>query len=247
MANKLLIFILLVLPMELWAQSFITGKLYDFENRKTPLQNVLVKNLTSDKLTYTKASGEFKVAGKTGDLLEFSLSGYHTDTLYLINLSPKVIYLPVNTTDLKEVNIVGAKVNPGFYTPDKDVNEFKRVQTDGLRGKGNNDRAGGLKFNLGYGKYRKQQEKIKSLEQKDKYETEINKIFTEAFVSDLTKLKHQELKDFMSLYRPDAALVATDEPFDYTSYTVKAYSKWVKLSPVEKSVPAMPKLKRNNK
>lgn len=247
MANKLLVFFFLILPLELWAQSFITGKLYDFENRKMPLQSVLVKNLTSDKLTYTKASGEFKLAARTGDLLEFSLSGYHTDTLYLINLSPKVIYLPVNATDLNEVNIMGAKINQRLYTPDPDIKEFKQIQTDGLRGKGNNDKAGGFRFNLGYGKYRKQQEKIKSLEQKDKYETEINITFTEAFVSDLTGLEGKELKDFMSLYRPDAALVATDEPFDYTNYTVRAYSKWVKLTPLEKSVPSMPKLKRNDK
>lgn len=244
MVSRLLILLSIVLPLELWAQSFVSGKVYDFENRKMPLQSVLVRNLTSDKLVHTKASGEFSLVAKQGDLLEFSLRGYHTDTLYLINLSPKAIYLPVNATDLKEVSIFGAKINPGFYTPDPDIKEFTRIETDGLRGKDNNDKAGGLKFNLGYGKYRKQQKKIEYLEERDKSEAKINKTFTEGFVSELTKLKGQELKNFMALYKPGAELLNTEEPFDFTTYTVKAYSRWVKLSPVEKSVPAMPKLKR---
>ena len=247
MINRLLVFLLLFLPLSLLAQSFVTGKVLDFENRKTPLPSVLVKNLNTGKFVYTLSSGEFRLAADTGDLMEFSLNGYHTDTLYLINLSKKVVYLPVNTTKLDEVEIVGAKVNPGIFTPDKDIPEFKRFQTDGLRGKKNNERAGGIKINLGYGKYRKEQEKEKALELKEEHEEEIKETFTEDFVYKLTKLTGKELRDFMEMYRPDATLVATERPFDYAVYTAKAYSKWVKLSPSEKSVPAMPKLKRNNK
>ena len=247
MINKLLVCLLLCLPYGLCAQSFLTGQVFDFENRKTPLQGVLVKNLTNGKFVYTLASGEFRLAADTGDLMELSLNGYHTDTLYLISLAKKVVYLPVNTTKLDEVEIVGAKVNPGIFTQDKDIPEFKRFQTDGLRGKKNNDRAGGIKINLGYSKYRKQQDKEEALESKEKYEREVKETFTEDFVSKLTQLKGTELKDFMEMYRPDAALVGAERPFDYTVYIAKAYSKWMKLSPSERRVPVMPKLQRNNK
>ena len=247
MANKFLLFLLLFFPAGLFAQTYITGKVYDFENRKTPLQSVLVKNLTSEKFTYTKTSGEFKLLAGVGDLLEFSLNGYHTDTLYLVNLLQKAIYLPVNTTDLKEVEIVGAKINSAILAKDKDIPEFKRFQSDGLRGKKNNDRAGGIKINLGYGRYRKEQEKREALESKQKYESEVDETFNEDFVAKLTKLKDQELKDFMERYRPDPKLVAGDEPFDYTTYTIKAYGKWIKLSPSEKARRTLPKLTRDQK
>ena len=247
MIGKFVLFLLFMLPMQLWAQGVINGKVYDFENKKRPLQNVRVRNLTSDKLSYTQSSGTFKLSAKIGDLLEFSLSGYHTDTLYLINLLPKTIYLPVGTTDLNEVNILGAKINNRIYTPDPDIEEFKQVQTDGLRGKGNTDRAGGIKLNLGYRKHRENQEKLKRLDSTDKYETEINGKFTDAFVSELTALKGKELKDFMERYRPTVNLVSAENPFDYTNYIIKAYSRWKKMSPAERSVPAMPKLKRTIK
>ncbi|MNY67015.1 hypothetical protein D3C86_2045210 [compost metagenome] len=100
-------------------------------------------------------------------------------------------------------------------------------------------------FNLGYGKYKRQQEKIRLLEERDQFQNEINTIFTEEYVSDLVKLKGQDLKDFMSLYRPPEELVKSERPFNYAMYTIKAYHTWLKLPPEQRKVPAMPVLKAN--
>ena len=237
--------LIIFVPFKIMAQSSVSGTIYDYDNKTFPLQGVKVRNLSSNQVTLTKAAGQFAVAAKVGDLLEFSSMGYHTDTLFLINLEPKNIFLPGNSTNLKEVQILGAKVNPSLMSPDPSARPYTRVATDGLRGKNNNDRAGGLLFNLGYGKYRRQQEKIRLLEERDVYQTEINAIFTEEYVSGLVKLKGEELKNFMSLYRPPEELVKSERPFNYSYYTVKSYHAWLKLTPEERRISSMPKLKAN--
>lgn len=245
MLMKLCLVFMLLIPGFLFAQQVVTGKVYDLDNKTFPLQDVNVKNLSNNLTTRTKASGEFRLPAKSGDLLVFSLTGFHTDTLFLIDLSPKTIYLPGNSTELKEVKVVGAKINPLVFGSDPEVQEFKRIRTDGLRGKGNNDRAGGLNFNLGYGKYKREQEKIRVLEERDQYDTEISRVFTEEYVYDLVKLKGQDLKDFISLYRPTAVLVKSERPFNYDYYTVQAYHKWLKLPEWQRKLPPVPKLRSN--
>lgn len=245
MLKKLLLILILFAPVTLLAQDALLGTVYDFEIKTLPLQEVNVRNLNSSESTKTKASGKFALAAKVGDVLEFSLNGYHNDTLYVTNLSPKTIYLPASSTNLKEVKILSAKINPTILSPDPEAKEFKRVEADDYRGKPNVSKAGGIKLNLGYGKYKEQQAKAKELEEKDRYEAEINSVFTEAYVSDLVKLKGQELKDFMTLYRPTVGIVQATRPFNYKFYTVQAYHKWLKLPPSQRKPPQVPKLKKN--
>lgn len=227
------------------AQSSVSGTIYDYDNKTFPIQGVKIRNLSNNQVTLTKAAGQFMLPAKTGDLLEFSFIGYHTDTLFLINLEPKIIFLPGNSTTLREVEILSAKVNPSILMKDPLARAPMRFGTDGLQGKGNNDRAGGLLFNLGQGKYKRQQEKIRLLEERDRYQAEINAIFTEEYVSGLVKLKGDELRNFMSLYRPPEELVKSERPFNYAYYTVKSYHAWLKLTPLERKISDMPRLKVN--
>lgn len=243
MLKKLILLLVVILPIRLLAQNFVTGTVFDLDNKTFPLQNVMVKNLSNREVTLTRAAGQFRLQARVGDLIEFSAMGFHSDTLFLINLNPKIVFLPGNSTTLKEVEILSARVNPAVLAPDPMANPYRRIATKGLEGKENNDRAGGLLFNLGYGKYRRQQEKIRVLEERDRYQAEINSIFTEEYVSDLVKLKGDELRNFMSLYRPPEELVKSERPFNYAYYTVKAYHSWLKLSPQERRISSMPRLK----
>lgn len=245
MLKKIIFLLLSVLPLLAPAQQLFSGRVYDLNDQKMPIPNALVRNLSNGKSTMTQAQGGFSLLAKVGELIEVSFAGYHTDTLYLINLSPRTIYLPANSTSLKEVAIVGAKVNPLVLSPDPEARVFKRFENDALNGKGNNDRVGGLKFNLGYGKYKRKQEKLKADEERDFYEAEINQIFTAEYVMKLTKLKGDDLKNFMSIYRPSALLVAGQRPFNYDFFTVKAYHTWLKLPAAQRKLQAIPKLKND--
>jgi len=242
--RKLLLLIALLLPLGLWAQNTsVTGTVFDYENKDFPLQKVTVRNLTTKQAVTTKAAGQFSIAAKKGDVLEISLVGYHTDSLYLLDLQSKTIYLPSNATALKEVNIRSAKVSPYLnVTPDPNAKGATTVGTDGLEGKKNTDRAGGVTFALG-GKFRKEKQKVKLLEEKDSIETEIRTNFNEQTVQELTKLKGQDLKDFIEMYRPSAARVKSERPFNYNYYIAEAHQTWLKLPAGQRKLPPVPKMK----
>jgi hypothetical protein len=236
-----LILLILLLPLKNMAQGTVSGHVYDFEKKTSPLEGVVVKNLTNGKILQTHALGQFTIAAAKGDLLEFSKTGYHTDTLFLTNLAARRVFLPVRANELQEVKILGAKVNSAVYYKDPEAKEFKRFETDDLRGKKNGDRAGGLKFNLGYGKNRSQLNKQKQLAETEAYEEEINANFNEQLISNLIKLTGEDLKVFVYLYKPAVLLVSAERPFNYNGYIVKAYNTWLKLSPEQRRLPAMPK------
>jgi len=218
---------------------------FDYDNEKLPLQNVRVRNLSSQGTVLTKASGAFVLPAKTGDLLEFSLNGYHVDTLFLIDLKPKLIRLPVDVKNLKEVEILSAKVNPSVFYTDPYARPSKMVSSDNLYGKKNNDRAGGMQLNLGFSKMKRQSEKERVLEERDRYETEIRENFNEQTVSGLVKLQGQELKDFVMFYKPSVALIQSERPFNYTYYIVKTYHNWLKIPVGQRKPPPVPGLKKN--
>ncbi|MET3112356.1 hypothetical protein AAKU52_000067 [Pedobacter sp. CG_S7] len=246
MVKKTLLFLILVLPLNLLAQSSVNGIVYDFENKTFPLQQVAVKNLTNKQIAVTKASGQFTISAKKGDILEFSLVGYHVDTLYLTDLKPKKIFLPSNAKSLKEVAIISTKLSPYLDLENPNARESKRISTDGIEGKSNNDRAGGLQFALGYGKYKREQAKIRVLEERDAFETEIKNNFNEQTVYELIKLKGKELKDFINMFRPSVALIKSERPFNYSYYIAQAYQRWLKLPAGQRITPPMQPLKRNN-
>jgi hypothetical protein len=245
MVNKLFLILILFLPVGLVAQTVLSGTVYDFENKEFPLQQVAIRNLSNNQVAVTKASGQFTIPAKKGDLITFALVGYHVDTLYLVDLKPKTIYLPRNSTGLKEVEIVSAKISPYLDLSNPNAQPSRRVSTDGLEGKGNFDRAGGVKFALGYGKYRREQEKVQRLEARDEIETEINANFNEQTVNELIKLEGEELKEFMAIYRPTVAQVSADRPFNYSYYIAQAHQAWLKLTPAQRKLPPMQRLKRD--
>jgi hypothetical protein len=233
---------MIMLPFRIMAQETVSGHIYDFEKKTTALDGVVVKNLNNGKVLQTASNGHFSIPAKKGDLLEFSKIGYHTDTLFLVNLTSKRIFLPVSSNQLNEVNILSARVNPGVFYKDPEAKEFRRFETDDLRGKKNTDRAGGLKLNLGYGKYRRAETRRKQLEQQAGFDDEINANFNDRIITSLIKLKGEDLKVFTYLYKPSVVLVSSDRPFDYNGYIIKAYNTWLKLTPEQQKMPPMPKL-----
>ncbi|MCD0487985.1 hypothetical protein LPB86_07080 [Pedobacter sp. MC2016-14] len=244
--KQLLIFFTLVTPIGLLAQSKVSGNVYDYDNKSFPLQKVTVRNLSNKQVVTTKAAGQFEILAKQGDVLEFTLLGYHTDSLYLVDLKPKTVLLPTNSTALKEVNIRAATVSPYLNAgPDPNAKAPTRVGTDGLEGKKNTDRAGGITFALGHNRYKKDQQKARMLDARDSLETEIRLNFNEKTVEELTKFKGQELKDFIAYFRPSVARVKSERPFNYAYYIAEAKQTWLKIPVEQRKLAPMPKLKAN--
>ena len=241
MFKRLIIVVSLLLPLYTFAQTGITGGVFDQENKSFPLQKVQVRNLNNQKVVFTGAAGQFTIQANKGDLLEFSLQGYHVDTLYLANMISKTIYLPTLSTALKEVSIQSTRVSADLKAKDA-ARGFSRVS--GIQPKGNIGRAGGIGISLDGNRARKQIEKVNALELKAAYETEISQYFNEEHVSGLIKIQGQELKDFINYYRPTVERVKSDDPFNYDFYIAQAYQAWLKLPPDQRRLPPMQKLQK---
>ncbi|MCX2576224.1 peptidase associated/transthyretin-like domain-containing protein [Pedobacter sandarakinus] len=245
---KLILAFLFAFPIAVSAQTVTTGTVFDYSKKTLTLPGVSVRNLNNKKVTSTSKEGKYTIPAKVGDLIEFSAVGYHTDTLYLINLLNRSIYLPVKSTSLADVDVRGVRMNSQI-TDAKDplAEKYTLLNTGGnLNRKRMTDKVGGLNLNLGYGKYKRQQRKEAALEERDLYLAEIDGNFSEKAVNDLTKLQGEELKNFMVIYRPSVEQVKAERPFRYSYYISKAYVAWQKLTPQQQKLQDLPKLKLNN-
>jgi hypothetical protein len=243
MLKRLFIVLLLTIPVYTFAQTGISGGVFDYENKSFPLQKVTVRNLNNQKVVVTGAAGQFTIQANKGDLLEFSLPGYHVDTLYLTNLQAKTIYLPSQSTNLKQVDVKGARLSNDLQLKDTNAPGFSRVS--GIAPTKNIQRAGGVGLAFGSGKDKRERAKVKRLEEVSGYETEINQYFNEEHVGGLIKLQGQELKDFINLYRPSVARVKSERPFNYDFYIAQAYQTWLKLPPEGRKLPPVPSGRKN--
>lgn len=229
---------MLAFPFSLKAQTALTGNIFDRENRTTGLEGVAVRNLTNKTLTLSNKDGHFVITAKVGDLVSFAMVGYEIDTVYLINLFPKNMYLRVQVNTLNTVNVTGTKLSP--YLSLKDVNAKPARQVD------YNKNRGGLRLTLGYDKYRKENAKIQELEENAKIQEEINKNFNEVNIKELVKFEGSGIKDFIAMFRPTVNQVKDENPFNYAYYALRAYSTWLKIPQDQRKLPALPKLKANH-
>ncbi|MFC4144537.1 hypothetical protein [Pedobacter mendelii] len=245
---KLIVVLLIAIPFGAFAQTTVaTGAIYDFSKKNISLPGVTVRNLSNKKIISANAAGKFTTSAKIGDLLEFSLVGYVTDTLYITNLLPKTIYMVEKNNNLADVNIKGVKINKEILTPDKQAEKYTLMGTGGnLDRKKMTDKVGGLSLNLGYGKYKRQQRKEAELEEREKYLAEIDENFSEKNINNLLKLEGEDLKNFMIIYRPSVLKVQSERPFKYSYYIVQAYHAWLKLSPKERKLQDLPDLGKKN-
>ncbi|GGE61197.1 carboxypeptidase-like protein [Pedobacter psychrotolerans] len=244
---KLIIFLFLALPAGVIAQTVTTGTVFDYSKKTISLPGVSVRNINSKKTTSTNREGKYTIAATVGDLIEFSAVGYHTDTLYLTNLLNRTIYLPVKSNSLADVDVRGVRMNSQI-TDAKDplAEKYTLLNTGGnLNRKRMTDKVGGLSLNLGYGKYKRQQRKEAEMEEKDMYQEEIDANFSEKAVTDLTKLQGEDLKNFMIIYRPSIEQIKAERPYRYNYYISRAFVAWQKLTPQQKKLQDLPKLKVN--
>lgn len=239
MYKKFIIIIFCLFPFVSFGQGMLTGDIFDYENRSVKLQGATIKNLTTKAFTLADKDGHFAIAAKIGDLVSFAMSSYQTDTLYLINLFPKNIYLRIEVNNLNAVDINGVKISPmlgNLGNPDN------KMPTKGVE---YSKERGGLRLNLGYGKYRRDQAKIRELEEDEDYREEISENFNEEYVKKLVKFEGPGIKDFLIMYRPTVNQVKAERPFNYAYHTARAYQAWLKLPLDQRKLPSLTKPKNN--
>jgi hypothetical protein len=238
MLKKLFILFVLVLPAKLFAQNTLTGNIFDNDLRSLAIEGATIKNLTSKAVALSNKDGHFIMPAKIGDLISFSFSTYETDTVYLINLFPKNVYLRAQVNTLNTVNVTTTKLSPYLDIKNPDAKPAKEVEYDKNRG--------GIRLSLGYGKFRKDQEKIQGLMENEKFQAEITENFNEETVKKAVKFEGKDIRAFLDLFRPTVEQVKAERPFNYEFYIVKAHHSWTKLPLDQRKLPPLTKTKIEN-
>lgn len=238
MIKNILLLILLTSPVALFGQTYLTGNIYDNDNRSMSLEGAFIKNLTTSALVLTNKEGHFVVTAKIGDLVAFGMGGYETDTIYITKLLSKNVYLRAKVNTLNTVGITTTKLSPFLNLKNPNAQPSRPVDYSKEKG--------GLRLNLGYAKFRKDQAKLRELEEYEIYQEEISKNFNEATIKQLLKFEGPEVKDFISLFRPTVDQVKAERPFNYNLYTAQSYRAWHELPLSQRKLPPLPKVKTSN-
>ena len=238
MLKKLLFILIIIFPINVFAQNALTGNIFDNDLRSLSIEGATIKNLTNKSLALSNKDGHFAINAKVGDIISFSYSGYQTDTVYLINLFPKNVYLRAQVNTLNTVNITSTKLSPYLDLKNPEARPAREVDYDKSRG--------GIRLAFGYGKFRKDQLKIQGLLDNQNFEAEITENFNEETVKKAVKFEGNDIRGFLDLFRPTVDQIKAERPFNYEFYIIKAYVKWSKLPLDQRRLPSLLKDKTEN-
>jgi hypothetical protein len=191
-------------------------------NAKMP--DVLIRNQNSKYITTTDDNGNFQVLASVGNILIFSSPGYVSDTLYLVDMTPKSIKLIPSSIALREVNIRSSRAfNPRA--------EYSQVYQ--------RSKVYVLSPTTWFSKDAKDARRLKHYFEREVQERHVDSVFTRAYVSSIIPLKGQELEDFMTLYRPSYALIRNNNGPSLAAYINDSYKKYKALPPEKRKVQSL--------
>lgn len=189
------------------------------------LQNVTVKNHSSNQQAYTNEKGEFNIQASINEIVIFLEPGYLPDTLLIIDLKPVMRHLVINDKMLKTVQIKGEAFNPEVDYH----NVYKKAKTIHLA----QNNPASFSPSRYFGKEGKQARQFKRRLQQEKTERQIDARFSEIAVKALTMLQGKELDAYMVLYRPTLKTLDKLNNEGLMFYIMDCF-KAFKLLPIEK-------------
>lgn len=215
------IFLILVLLMagSVQAQTIFRGTVYEGKSSRK-LANVFVRDINSKEVSLTDNSGNFGIRTLLNHTLVISSPGYVSDTLYLVDLSPKHIELSFRNITLNTVNITAMRsFNPREEYPD--VYEKSKFALSPSRI---------------FGKEAKDARRLKHYFDRETEERQVDSVFNVAYVSSVVPLKGQDLENFMSMYRPTLAFLKKTPHSSLTLYLNDSYKKFMALPPEKRGL-----------
>jgi hypothetical protein len=192
---------------------------------KYKLNNVFVKNLTTKVSVSTNASGKFEIVAAPNHLLSFSLPGYKTDTVLVIDDKPLFMYMTMSGIRLKEVDV---SARAPFFNPQE---EYAKVYAK--------SKVYLLSPSTIFGKEARRARRFKRFLEKEEQERKIDELFNQKEVGKYLPLKDEELENFITLYRPlynDIIYWSHDELIFYIN---DSFKKFKNLPPEKRSLPKL--------
>jgi len=192
--------------------------------KNTRLENVFVRDMGSKQVALSNKAGEFDIRTLLNHTLIFSLPGYVSDTLFVIDFKPKHIELKQAGISLQAVNISDSKVP---FNPEAEYPEVYRNS----------------KFALSpsrmFGKQSRDARRLKRYFKNEVEQRQIDAVFTKTLVSSVVPLKGKELENFMAMYRPTLSFAKNSSQQTMVVYINDSYKKFKELPPEKRALPAL--------
>ena len=219
-----IIAMLLLVCGSLHAQIIVKGTVYE-SGSGSKMPDVFVKDITNKQITITDKSGKFEIKTETGHILVFSCPNYVSDTMYVVDLTPKRVELKTQSISLREVNITSRKET---FDPHK---EYPDVYTK--------SKVYPLSPSSWFSKEGRDARRLKRYFVHEEQERKIDQIWTRAYVSSIAPLKDKDLEDFMTMYRPTYAFVTSNNKESLAVYINDSYKKFEALPADKRSLPTL--------
>jgi hypothetical protein len=192
--------------------------------KNTRLQNVFIRDIGSKEVALTDKTGAFDIRTIKNHTLIFSLPGYVSDTLFVVDFKAKNIELKQAGISLQAVNVSD---NRGAFNPEL---EYPEVYTRS-------------KFALSpsriFGKESRDARRLKRYFKKEVEERQIDAVFTKTLVSSVAPLKGKQLESFMAMYRPTFAMAKSSSQQTMVVYINDSYKKFKELPPDKRGLPQL--------
>jgi hypothetical protein len=200
----------------------IGGIIFDHDT-KDRVARTIIYNISTKKFWYNNLKGEFKVDANPGEKLVFSKQDYLPDTVLVKDGANIAVYLQRSAIMLHEVTI-----NDSLHTPMQKLLATRKEYNKAYGSSAYSDPfstapggGAGISIDAIYNalsKSGRDAEHLRSLIQLDYQQNVIDYRFNKSYVGNITKLKGQDLADFMIKYRPSYYLVTTDTEYEFITY-----------------------------
>jgi hypothetical protein len=197
------------------AQNILKGSVHE-SGSDTKMTNVFIRDMTNNQLTLVDKNGNFEIKTETGHTLIFNSPGFMTDTMYVIDMTPKKVKMSQLTIALREVNINSSRnsaFDPKVEYPE--VYQKSKVYI--------------FSPSTWVGKDARDARRLKRYFETEEQERRIDEVFNTIYVGSLVPLKGEELENFMILYRPSYAIVAGNNTATLAAYINDSYKKYQAL------------------
>lgn len=226
--KRVVVFFLFILLVSGAQAQTLKGIVMELDSSK-PIQQVEVKNVRTDVLVETTASGEFSIDANVNDLLTFGYPGYRLDTLVVVDHELKRVYM----TPLKNFNIL----EDVEITDLSDVQLEEEIRLARERGKSvHTAQGGGIAVSPSrlFGREAKEARRRYELLIEEKENRVINARFNEGIITPITPLKGRDLDLFMVKFRPSYEFVEQSDDEQIRLYIMDSYKEFKNMNQSEK-------------
>src|SRR6185437_5810983 len=216
------------------AQQFLTGKVFKMNSTEF-LQSVSIHNITEQRYDLSEEDGSYRIQAAPGDHISFSSVGYKADTLTVtasLLTANCPIYLDIRAQTLQSVR-VGEFSNYQLDSMDR-RKEYAWVYDHENTPKVARDRQGadgvGVTFNVfrNTGSAAKQRIRLEKRLEKEEEDYYVDSRYNKDYVTKITHLKGDSLKEFMTRYRPSYDYCRKAANVDILIYINDSYKQYMK-------------------